>query len=145
MGLGGDAPKDSNGSALGGPGLNLVYGEQSELIFCEASGEGQSMLSVKENGAWRKVADGFRTSSDVSRCADPGRPIVFSFFWVVDSNGTTSYRRNGTAYATRKLELQLRTSARTAPVLRNVGSYEGTVYTDFAYDLKCSFGETEFC
>lgn len=145
MGLGGDAPKDSSGSPLGGPGLNLVYGEQTQVVLCESLGEGPSTLSVKENGVWRKVADGFRTSSDLSRCADPARPIVFSFYWVVDSNGTSRYRRNGRAYATRELEIQLRTSARVAPMLRLVGSYDGANWSDVNDSLRCGFGETAYC
>lgn len=145
MGVGGDAPKDSSGSALGGPGLNLVYGEQTEVVLCESLGEGPSTLSVKENGVWRKVADGFRTPSDSSRCADPARPIVFSFYWVVDSNGIARYRRNGRAYATRELEIQLRTSARVAPMLRLVGSYDGANWSDANDSLRCAFGETAYC
>ena len=145
MGVGGDAPKDSSGSALGGPGLNLVYGEQTEVVLCESLGESPSTLSVKENGVWRKVADGFRTSSDSSRCADPARPIVFSFYWVVDSNGTARYRRNGRAYATRELEIQLRTSTRVAPMLRLVGSYDGANWSDVNDSLRCGFGETAYC
>lgn len=145
LGLGGDAPKDSSGNALGGPGLNLVYGEQTEVVLCESSGEGPSTLSVKENGVWRKVADGFRTSSDVSRCADPSRPVVFSFYWVVDSNGIARYRRNGRAYATRELEIQLRTSVRVAPMLRTVGSTDGAVWSDVNDSLRCGFGETAYC
>ena len=145
LGVGGDAPKDSSGSALGGPGLNLVYGEQTEVVLCESSGEGPSTLSVKENGVWRKVADGFKTSSDVSRCADPSRPVVFSFYWVVDSNGIARYRRNGRAYATRELEIQLRTSVRVAPMLRTVGSTDGAVWSDLNDSLRCGFGETAYC
>jgi hypothetical protein len=139
------APKDLSGNALGGPGLNVVYGQQTELVFCLSSGENPSTLEVKENGVWRKVASGFRQSSDAGRCSNSAEPISFSFYWVVDSNGTKSYRRNGTEYRTRELEIRITTSVGAQPMLRSVGSNALAYAYDFADTLKCAFGETSYC
>ena len=139
------APNDSTGSPIGGPGLNVVYGERTELIFCLSSGENPSTLEVKDGGVWRIVASGFRQSSDAGRCSNPAEPITFSFYWVVDANGTKNFRRNGKEYKSRDLEIKLTTSAGVQPMLRSVGSIAFADIYDFGDSLKCSFGETSYC
>ena len=139
------APKESSGSLLGGPGQNVVYGEQAELIFCLSSGENPSTLEVKDGGNWRKVATGFRQSSDAGRCSNPAEPITFSFYWVVDANGTKNYRKNGNEKKSRDLEIKLTTSAGIQPMLRHVGSVEDAGLWDLADTLDCLFGNTSSC
>jgi len=139
------APNDAAGSPIGGPGLNVVYGEKTELIFCLSSGENPSTLEVKDGGNWRKVATGFRQNSDAGRCSNPTEPITFSFYWVVDANGTKNYRKNGNEYKSRDLEIKLTTSAGVRPMLRHVGSVAYAGALDLVDTIDCVFGKTSSC
>jgi len=145
MGQAGDSAKDSSGKVLGGPGVNVVYGEQAEVVICEASGDLPAKLEVKENGTWRTAANGFKSEGDTTRCADASRPIGFSFYWMVDTLGIKRYRSSGAAYYASDLELRMTTSVRTATYARYVGTIEDARLMDLAITLECSFSGRTNC
>jgi hypothetical protein len=145
MGLAGDSPLGSDGKIIGGPGLNVVYGEQAEVIICESAGDLPAKLEVKDNGIWKQVASGFRSVSDPSRCASAERSIGFSFYWMVDTMGVTKYRRNGSAYRSRDLEIKITTSNRSVAYARHVGTIENAGVLDLAENLSCQFNGRTDC
>lgn len=142
MGLVGDSPKDSSGSNLGGPGVNVIYGQPTEVVICQSSGDLPAKLEVKDGGVWRTVASGFRTENDTYRCASTERPVAFSFYWVVDVFGLRKFRANGQAYYTRDLEIKMTTSSNTSVFLRYVGDIEASILMDVAINIRCSFSGT---
>jgi hypothetical protein len=145
MGVAGDSPKDEKGSALGGPGVNVVYGEQAEIIICEAAGGLPAKLEVKENGNWKVVANGFKSVSDLTRCASPDRPIGFSFYWMVNISGTTKYRSSGSAYYSRDLQIQMTTSSRSVAFARSESTLEDAGLRDLTVTLQCAFSGKTNC
>ncbi len=143
--MAGDSPTGNDGKALGGPGVNLVYGMQTEIIVCSATGDLPARLEVKDGGQWRTVANGFRSSSDPTRCASSSRPIAFSFYWIVDVRGTVQYRKSGAERRQREIEIRISTSTDTWLYVRNVGLTKDDYLWDLADALRCGFGETAYC
>lgn len=145
MGITGDSPKDEKGNSLGGPGVNVVYGEQAEVIICESSGDLPAKLEVKENGNWRTVASGFKSIGDLTRCASAERPVGFSFYWLVDVMGSKRYRPSGAAYYATDIEIRMTTSSRTALFARYGGTIENAGMMDLAVTLQCGLSGKTNC
>lgn len=145
MGVAGDSPKDETGKSPGGPGVNVVYGEQAEIIICESAGDLPAKLEVKENGNWKVVASGFKSVSDPTRCASPDRPIGFSFYWMVNISGTTKYRSSGAAYYSRDLQIQMTTSSRSVAFSRLESTRENSGLEDGYVSLSCALSGKTNC
>ena len=145
MGTGGDSPKNAAGETIGGPPINIVYGEQAEIVICDSAGDLPAKLEVKDNGAWKQVASGFKSVGDLSRCASAERPIGFSFYWMVDNMGVKKYRRNGTAYQTSDLEIKMTTSSRSVAYARRVGTVENAWAYDLATNIQCQVSGRTDC